>query len=102
MAQRILIAITDDNSIISSSPLTYLDTLYYETFYRIQNTANWTQQIDYSPLEEQTFGSPATLQPAIVISPLADDTTYEYQVRRFNSDNEASEWVSGTFTTGTT
>lgn len=101
MAQRILIPITDDNSIISSSPLTYMDTLYYELFYRIEGTANWTQQINESPLELYPLGSPITDTPAIVIPLLADDTTYEYQVRRFNSRNEASDWESGTFTTGT-
>jgi len=100
MAQRILLYMPSDTEVISVSPLTYVDTLYYELWYRVQNTANWTQQITYSPLEEFPVGSPVTDTPCIVISVLADATTYEYQVRRFNSDNQASEWYSGTFTTG--
>ena len=104
MAQRRLIYVADDNSIVSSSPLTFLDTLYYETWFRIQGSGNetnaWNQQIDNSPLPTISIASPAGDMPYISLQPLPDDTTYEFKMRRFNSLNQASEWFEGTFTTG--
>jgi len=98
MARQVRIPITNDDEIISTSPLTYADILYYETWYRITDSANWTQQIDYHPLEEYlTAVSPETYQACIVLNNLADDTDYEVQIRRFNSDNTAGEWVEDTF-----
>ncbi len=103
MAQRRLIYIADDHSIINSSPLTYLDTLYYETWYRIVGSGNdtnaWNQQIDYSPLQTTALASPLVDMPYIALQPLADATDFEFKVRRFNSDNQASEWFEGTFST---
>lgn len=89
-----------DVEVISSSPLTYVDTLYYELFYRIVGTATYNQEIFYSPLPTFQIASPAGDMPCLVLSPLPDATDYEYKVRRFNSDNESSEWFESTFTTG--
>lgn len=100
MAQRILILVADDDEIINLSPLTYLDTLYYELWYRIVGSGSYNQVTIYSPLETFTVPSPAGDVPCIVISPLPDSTDYEYQVRRFNTDNVPSSWFTGTFTTG--
>lgn len=104
MAQRRLIYIADDNSVLTPSPLTILDTLYYETWYRIVGSGNvtnaWNQQIDESPLATIDTISPVATMPYISLQPLAEDTLYEFKVRRFNSDNQASDWFEGTFTTG--
>jgi len=99
MAQRILLFMPSDEGVVTVSPLTYIDTLYYELQYRIVGTSNWAQLIQYSPLAKYNVGSPLSEIPCIVVSPLPDATDYEYQVRRFNSENEPSEWYSGTFTT---
>lgn len=100
MAQRRLIYVEDDNSEISPSPLTILDTLYYETWFRVQGTQGWNQQIDYSPLNTyEVATSPPSEMPCIVLAPLADGTTYEFKTRRFDSDNNFSEWFEDTFTT---
>jgi len=101
MAQLVLIPITDDNEVLSSSPLVILDTKYYELWYRQAGNGNWSQAIFTSPLKEfNTLSSQSTLVPCIVLSPLPDTTAYEFQVRRFDSDNNASDWASGSFTTG--
>lgn len=100
MAQRILLYMPSDGAVLTPSPLTYIDTLYYELWYRISGATNWNQSIFYSPLPEYMVGSPLTSMPCIVLSTLPDSTTYEYQVRRFNSDNEPAEWFADTFTTG--
>lgn len=100
MARQVRIPITNDDEIISESPLVYADILYYELWYRVQNTANWTQVITYHPLTEYLVSaSPVSYAPCIVLNNLPNGVTYEYQVRRFNSDNVPGEWVSGTFTT---
>lgn len=90
MAQTIRLYIADDSSA----------TLYYETLYRITGTTAWTQQINNYPLPTYTSESPAFESAYVKISPLADDTTYDYEIRRFNTSNEASVFDSGTFTTG--
>ena len=100
MAQQIYIPVVDDNEILSESPLVILDTKYYEVWYRQTNNSNWSQLIANSPLPEFTTVSPAGSTPCIVISPLPDATDYQFQVRRFDSNNNFSAWTSGTFTTG--
>jgi hypothetical protein len=75
-------------------------TLFYELWYRIQNTTAWTQVTYNYPLPIYTSVSPATSSAYIGIQPLADNTVYEYQVRRFNNSNQYSDWETGTFTTG--
>lgn len=89
MAQLARIFIGDDSS----------DTLYYETFFRIQGATNWTQKISNYPLPVYTSASPAINSAYIILQPLADSTDYEYKVRRFNNDNQYSDWYTGTFTT---
>lgn len=100
MAQQVYIPIGDDNEIISESPYAVLDTKYYELWYRQNNNANWSQLIANSPLDEFEAVSPAGSTPCIVISPLPDSTSYLFQVRRFDSNNNFSEWATGAFTTG--
>lgn len=100
MARQLLIPILDDGEVISSSPLVILDTKYYELQLRITGNPNWTQYINNSPLPLYPTGSPAMNVPAILISPLADATSYDYMIRRFNSNNQPSAWVTGTYTTG--
>ena len=75
-------------------------TLYYELWFRIVAATNWTQQTFAYPLPIYESVSPAIESAFIGIQPLADDTDYEYKVRRFNPDNQFSDWVVGTFTTG--
>lgn len=75
-------------------------TLYYELWFRIVGATNWTQQTYSYPLPTYTSVSPVVDSAYIGIEPLADATDYEYQVRRFNVDNQFSDWVEGTFTTG--
>jgi len=100
MAQRILLFVPSDDEPVSMSPLTYIDTLYYELQYRIVGTTGWTPHIEYSPLPLYTSVSPAGEIPYISIPLLPDNTDFEYQLRRFNSDNQPSDWFTGTFTTG--
>lgn len=100
MARQIFIPVVDDNEILSESPLTILDTKYYELWYRQTNNPNWSQLIANSPLNDYTTVSPAGSTPCIIIAPLPDSTSYEFQVRRFDSNNNFSEWVTGSFTTG--
>jgi hypothetical protein len=90
MAQAVRLYIGDDTNA----------TLYYELWYRIDNTTAWTQVTYNYPLPIYTADSPAFSSSYILISPLADSTVYEYQVRRFNNSNQNSDWDSGTFTTG--
>lgn len=90
MARFARIFIDDDSS----------STLYYETWFRIVGATNWTQQTDEYPLPIYSSTSPAINSAYIGLAPLSDGTDYEYQVRRFNPDNEASDWHEGTFTTG--
>lgn len=100
MSRRVIIPIVDDGSVISSSPLTLMDTLYYETLYNIQGNANQTQQIDRPPLNEYSVASPAGTYPCIVIRNLPVDTDYEFTITRYNSLNENVGTTSGTFNTG--
>lgn len=100
MAQQLVMPVLDDGEILISSPLVILDTKYYELYLQIVGNPNSLQYIEQSPLPLMTVGSPATMQPCIAISPLPDSTAYSYRIRRFNSDNQASDWVTGTFTTG--
>lgn len=90
MARAVIIPILDDDP---------NDTLYYEIWYRIVGNANWTEETRTSPLPEQVSSSPAALYPVLILSPLADNEDYEYQIRRFNYNNEFSDWVSDTFNT---
>lgn len=75
-------------------------TLYYELWYRIVGATNYTQITANYPLPIYTSVSPAINSAYIGIGPLADSTDYEYKVRRFNNDNQPSDWDEGTFTTG--
>jgi len=75
-------------------------TLYYEVWFRIQGTTAWTQLTYTHPLPIYSSVSPAVNSAFIGIYPLADNTTYEYKVRRFNADNQFSAWYEDTFTTG--
>ena len=75
-------------------------TLYYEVWYRISGATNWTQQTFTYPLPIYSSVSPAIESAFIGLQPLADGTEYEYKVRRFNPDNQFSDWVEGSFTTG--
>jgi hypothetical protein len=90
MAQLIRIYISDDSS----------STAFYETQYRIVGTTAYTQQIDNYPLPVYETVSPVFESSFIGISPLADATDYECQVRRFSTTNQYSDWVDYTFTTG--
>lgn len=100
MAQNILIPIADDNEVLNASPLTLLQTLYYELWYNIVGNTNATQLIADSPLDLYTTVSPAGSTPCIVIGPLPENTSYQFKVRRFDLNNNPSDWYSGTFTTG--
>lgn len=75
-------------------------TLYYELWFRIAGTTAWTQQTYAYPLPVYQSVSPAIDSAYIGLQPLADATDYEVQVRRFNPDNQFSDWYEGTFTTG--
>ncbi len=99
MARRIRLYVPSDIEVINVSPLTYVDTLYYELFFRITGSLNWNQQITYSPLPTAMLGSPVAETPYIQLIPLADQTIYEYQLRRFDSDNQPSDWFTGTIDT---
>lgn len=88
MARAAIIPIIDDDP---------LDTLYYEIWYRIVGNANYTEETRTSPLPVQTVTSPAGDYPVLILSPLADNEDYEYQIRRFNLNNEFSDWETGTF-----
>lgn len=101
MAQQQLIPVIDDGEILSSSPLIILDTKYYELWMQISGgTSPWSQFIFNSPLPLLTTDSPAGSTPCIELAPLPDNTLYNFKIRRFNSDNIPSDWVTGTFTTG--
>jgi len=90
MAQLERIYIADDTN----------STLYYEVWYRIVGTTTWTQETFAYPLPVYVSVSPSVNSAFIGLQPLADGTDYEYQVRRFNNDNQYSAWFTGTFTTG--
>lgn len=101
MPQQYIQPVTDDGEILSSSPLLILDTKYYEVWLQIDGNPNWAQYIIDSPLQILAVTtSPVTHVPCIVIEPLPDNTKYNYQIRRFNSNNQASAWDTGSFTTG--
>ncbi len=97
--KRIFIPILDDGLITNPSPLTILDTAYYETWYKPTTTQTWLQQVDISPLPVKMFASPGVVEPYIILSPLPGSTNYQYQIRRFDSDGNFSQWVTGNFTT---
>lgn len=99
MAYQVLIPALDDNEILSSSPLIVLDSLYYEFFYKKTTDQTWTQKVFDSPLPMFDLGSPMFTVPCVVLDPVDDSSVFNYQVRRFDHDNNPSKWTSGTFTT---
>ena len=100
MSRRVYIPVLDDEEVINPSPLTLMDTLFYETLYRIDGNANYTQQIDRPPLAEYVVASPSGTFPCIVIRNLPVNTDYEFSVTRYNSLNENVGTTTGTFNTG--
>lgn len=100
MSQQLIMPVIDDGEVLSSSPLVILDTKYYELWLQIDGNSNWAQYIIDGPLLLFTTTSPSGSHPCINIEPLPDTTKYNYQVRRFNSNNQASAWVTGSFETG--
>jgi hypothetical protein len=98
--QQEFIPIMDDGEILSVSPLTILDTKYYELWLQQVGNSNWSQYTFSSPLPMYQTASPYGSTPCIVISPLPDNTQFNYKVRRWNSLGQCSNWTTGTFTTG--
>ena len=89
MARLHRIYIDDDTS----------STNYYEVWYRIVGATNWTQQIFFYPLPIYVSVSPVVNSAYIGLQPLADATDYECKMRRFNPDNQFSDWEQNDFTT---
>ena len=75
-------------------------TLYFEVWFRIVGATNFTQQVFDHPLPVYQSVSPVIDSAFIGLQPLADSTDYEGKMRRFNIDNQFSDWEDFTFTTG--
>lgn len=79
---------------------TVAGTVYFETQYRIVGMPNYTTQYDNSPLPLMALTSPWMNVPYVQIQvPLADATNYEYMMRRFDAQGNASTYFTGTFST---
>lgn len=79
---------------------TVAGTVYFETQYRITGVESFTTQYDNHPLPVLAIVSPWTNVPFVQIKvPLADATNYEYMMRRFDEQGNASPYFTGTFTT---
>lgn len=92
MSQIAKIPVPNDTSVTA--------TVYYETQYRVTGTVNFTTQYDNHPLPFAVLASPWMTMPYVRISvPLADSTAYEFMMRRFDAQGNASPYFTGTFTT---
>lgn len=76
------------------------NTLLFELQFRITGGTNWTSLTYNHPLPIYQSVSPAINSAYIQVQPLADATEYDYRIRRVDTNNQASDWVTGTFTTG--
>lgn len=87
---KVFIPVPNDVSVV---------TRYYETKFRRVGDTIYTTVLTNSPLPDYVLASPWAVVPYVELSPLADATAYEYEMRRFDNNGAYSLWFSGTFNT---